>query len=282
MSCEIIEAGLHILRDGKFCHKDKNMPYLSRLQDNDIQDDIGSLMETNDDGPNWIFTDPFLRFLKTIGPQNAALIKNLKFDGIAFLPNPIPSNGIPFYQGWDDVGRGIFNLLYYLQLYPTFIERYSPNLQTLDIGIRRYTCTHDVRWNEDAETDYSGDDSEDESGLDRVKLRKMLIDAETAPRQAIRDVLNNEIPKLKSLKKFKAHSYYNLFAPCAGHLQPSRAVRKAYGEWVTAEDKKMSAVSKIVEQAAKERDKGKHSDIVKTNTLLGVSDMKETATLNCL
>ncbi|CAG8949945.1 hypothetical protein HYFRA_00004276 [Hymenoscyphus fraxineus] len=32
--------------------------------------------------PGWIFYDPFLRFLYTIRPRNAALIKHLEFDGI--------------------------------------------------------------------------------------------------------------------------------------------------------------------------------------------------------
>ena len=64
--------------------------------------------ETDDNLEGWIYCDPLLRFIRTIGPGNAANLRGL------------------YFGGWS--------IKYDLQFYGPFIEKHRPEIQKLTIG----------------------------------------------------------------------------------------------------------------------------------------------------
>lgn len=65
--------------------------------------------ETDDNLEGWIYCDPLLRFIRTVGPGNAAKLRSL------------------YFGGWS--------IKYDLQFYGPFIKKYCPEIQKLTIGL---------------------------------------------------------------------------------------------------------------------------------------------------
>lgn len=66
--------------------------------------------------PGWVYYDPFLRFLHSVGPRNAALIRSLSFSGVAQIHH---------YR------QDLVNSLY---MYMPFVKALCPNLRKLIIS----------------------------------------------------------------------------------------------------------------------------------------------------
>lgn len=76
----------------------------------------------------WLYFDKFLRFLHTIGVENSALIKRVKFTGIVKL-HECPGLCYHRQDGCAD------DLLKSLRLYIPFILKFCTKLETLTIKI---------------------------------------------------------------------------------------------------------------------------------------------------
>ncbi|KAF7950470.1 hypothetical protein EAE96_007754 [Botrytis aclada] len=80
------------------------------------------------DRMNWLYYDPFLRFLHTIGLKNAALMKTLQFTGAARgTANPLLRRGIA-RPPLDDIRLN-------LQIYVKFINQFCPGVQQITLNI---------------------------------------------------------------------------------------------------------------------------------------------------
>jgi hypothetical protein len=78
----------------------------------------------------WAYYDPFLRFLYTIGPKNAALLKSLKFSGRVKLHLCEIDCGDGFRQCDDD-------LILSIRLYIPFIKKFCTGLEKLTLYVER-------------------------------------------------------------------------------------------------------------------------------------------------
>lgn len=72
----------------------------------------------------WIYFDPFLRFLHTIGASNAAMLKHLNFTGVVKLHQ----------CGWTECSKCEQDLLIGLELYIPFIIQFCTGLESLSIN----------------------------------------------------------------------------------------------------------------------------------------------------
>ncbi|KAF7881348.1 uncharacterized protein EAF01_011859 [Botrytis porri] len=81
------------------------------------------------DRMSWLYYDPFLRFLHTIGLKNAAFLKTLQFTGeVRTTANQLPGGQTPSLPS-DDIRLN-------LQIYVKFINQFCPNVQQITLNIQ--------------------------------------------------------------------------------------------------------------------------------------------------
>ncbi|KAF5870324.1 uncharacterized protein Bfra_009708 [Botrytis fragariae] len=108
-------------------------PNPSLLPLSDWNDEIGkNISQIQDpstvDRMSWLYYDPFLRFLHTIGLENAALLKTLQFTGIARkYANPLPGDHIAI-SPLDDMRLN-------LRIYVKFINQFCPDARQITLNI---------------------------------------------------------------------------------------------------------------------------------------------------
>lgn len=115
-------------QDAKF-----GKPNPSFLSLNDWNHEIGKgISQIQDpstvDRMSWLYYDPFLRFLQTIGLKNAALLKTFQFTGmIRTTANPL--------IGGHDASPPPDDIRISLQIYVKFINQFCPGIQQITLNI---------------------------------------------------------------------------------------------------------------------------------------------------
>jgi hypothetical protein len=84
--------------------------------------------------PSWAYCDPFLRFLRTVGPTGASLLNSVCIQGFV-RPH---ESGDPLVCDAQCGEHGCLN--YHLQLYAPFVERHCPRLRKLRLGASAWRC----------------------------------------------------------------------------------------------------------------------------------------------
>jgi hypothetical protein len=118
----------------------------------------------------WVYYDHFLRFLYTIGPRNAALIKTLEFKGIAEIHDCSDNNR----ECWRDCAQDLANSL---KIYAPFINALCPAVTKIIIRSEK-----DYRFNAANATNFSN-----------------IIPM--TPEQALRPCIDNHLRSITSLNE---------------------------------------------------------------------------------
>ncbi|KAL2065547.1 hypothetical protein VTL71DRAFT_3217 [Oculimacula yallundae] len=117
--------------------------------------------------PGWMYHDGFLKFLYTIGPKNAALIRKLRFSGIVMLHDCGDDGDTGHGRCADDIAHS-------LKVYLPFLKTFCTGLETLIIQLL-------------------GED-------DEIAAGRGLNDP-TSTEGSLRPLLEQEIMHIKSLRK---------------------------------------------------------------------------------
>ncbi|KAG4432934.1 hypothetical protein IFR05_011580 [Cadophora sp. M221] len=122
--------------------------------------------------PGWIFHDPFLRFLYTIGARNAALIRSLHFTGKVLFHVCTYSES---HQGCSD------DLVHSLWLYMPFLQEFCTGLETLT-------------------TDFHDD------SFDDLPAQTLGADEPISTEESLRPLLEEEIMQISSLRRIEVRN----------------------------------------------------------------------------
>jgi hypothetical protein len=112
---------------GYFIRRWSQKPALKNIGNYKFRRAVNKFMEgreSDDYLEDWIYCDPFLRFLRTVGPQNAASLKSVCFDG------KMMEHGSKDPLVCESEYRGRC-LRYYLKLYGPFVQRHCPGITKL-------------------------------------------------------------------------------------------------------------------------------------------------------
>jgi hypothetical protein len=116
---------------GYFIHRKSQKPALQDIENDGFTKAVRKFMKgrkTDDYLEGWIYCDPLLRFLRTIGLINAASLRSICLQGQAMHHT---SKGPLICE--PECRNGC--LRYYLRLYGPFIQRYCPGIKKLTLQL---------------------------------------------------------------------------------------------------------------------------------------------------
>jgi hypothetical protein len=121
---------------GAFIQRWSQKPALKNIGNHNFRRDVSQFMEgrgSDDNLKDWIYCDPFLRFLYTIGPSNAASLKSICLEGQVMrhcTKDPLVCE--------PECRDGC--LRYCLKLYGPFLQRYCSEIKRLTLRLQLRSC----------------------------------------------------------------------------------------------------------------------------------------------